>query len=109
MLLCQENSITYFRDHFTVILRSILFNAKAEILPVSPERLDRIYFLLRQLQGKNVIDLVATSDRLNASSRAIRRDLEIMQQQGWITSVGTTSNKTYYLTEKGLERLKSLS
>jgi ATP-dependent DNA helicase RecG len=80
---------------------------KAEILPVSPDRLDRIYLLLRQLQGKNVVDLAAMSDQLNTSPRAIRRDLEMMQQQGWIVSVGTTSNKTYYLTEKGLERLNS--
>jgi ATP-dependent DNA helicase RecG len=96
-----------FSGFFTTILqRNKVVEKKAEGgLEVSADRMQRMLIVAKYLRDNVRLDIAALSKRFNTSGRTIRRDLEILEQYGWVRSAGITRNKQYLLTPEGLKKL----
>jgi len=96
-----------FSGFFTIILqRNKVVEKKAtDGLQVSADRMQRMLIIAQSLRDSVTFDIVLLSGRFNTSGRTIRRDLEILEQNGWVKSTGTTRNKLYSLTAEGLKKL----
>ena len=73
------------------------------------ERLERAYAIARQLRDQGILNIPSIAEQFDTTSRTIRRDLQLMQKIGWITSSGITRNKSYSLTEEGLDKVNGMS
>lgn len=96
-----------FSEFFTVIFQRVKEReaVKEQKLPVSADRQERMYTLARQLRDIGKLDIDSLATKFKTTDRTIRRDLELLEEFGWVTSTGTTRNKNYSLTEEGLNRL----
>jgi DeoR/GlpR family transcriptional regulator of sugar metabolism len=70
--------------------------------------LERMLYLLRQLHVGNVLNMKEVAFELKATEKNIRRDMLLLEEKGWIISGGTTSNRTYQLSEQAIEQLNAL-
>lgn len=68
-------------------------------------RLERLYTLLKQIRDNNVLEVNSVAEQLHTTARTIRRDMELLEQFGWITSTGVTNNTSYFITKLGLEKI----
>ncbi len=98
-----------FADFFTVVLNRVHIPEKAIALSIGAgsKRLERIMYLLEQLRTGVNPNIKAISIKLNTTDKSIRRDLLLLEKKGWIISSGTTSNRTYKLSETAVEQLGS--
>lgn len=88
-----------FSGFFVIILR----RPKPEYeLPVTADRKQRMLRIMKKLLDNSEVDFVLLSKELNVSGRSIRRDLEMLEQIGWVKSTGTTRDKQHSLTEEGV-------
>ena len=96
-----------FSGFFAIILRrhKIVEKKVKERLQVSADRMQRMLIIAQYLRDSGNLDIGPLSERLSASGRTIRRDLEILEQYGWVKSTGATRNRQYSLTEEGLGKL----
>jgi predicted HTH transcriptional regulator len=99
-----------FSGFFTIILaRNKVVEKKAtDELVVSADRMERMLAILRSLGDSVILDIALLAERFGTSSWTIRRDLEMLEQHGWVNSVGATRNKQYSLTREGLKKLNDL-
>jgi ATP-dependent DNA helicase RecG len=72
---------------------------------LSYSRLERLYTLLRQIRDNKVLDVNSIAEQLGTTTRTIRRDMELLEQFAWVTSTGTTNNKSYFITKLGSEKI----
>jgi predicted HTH transcriptional regulator len=68
-------------------------------------RLERLYTLLRQIRDNKVLEINTIAEQLDTTTRSIRRDMELLEQFGWIISTGVTNNTSYFITKSGLEKI----
>jgi ATP-dependent DNA helicase RecG len=99
-----------FDSFFTVVLERMYTPEKtiSVSLNVSAKRLERMLYLLRQLHVGNVLNMKEVAFELKATEKNIRRDMLLLEEKGWIISGGTTSNRTYQLSEQAIEQLNAL-
>ena len=99
-----------FSDFFTIILRrsNIAENRTKYEWRLGIDRTRRILLIAQKLLGSSKIDIDLLSKQFATSGRTIRRDLEILEEYGWVKSMGATRSKQYSLTAKGLNRLKDV-
>ncbi|WP_188934548.1 DeoR family transcriptional regulator [Puia dinghuensis] len=70
--------------------------------------MQRMLIILQNLRDSITLNIALLSEQFNTSGRTIRRDLEMLEQHGWVKSAGATRNKQYSLTEEGLKKLNDL-
>ena len=97
--------------HFDEFFTTVLYRAEEKInftseLNVSISQKQRMFFVLKRLYGKKMIDLNAVAEKFGTNVRTIRRDLKILNDKGWILFLGTTRNRNYYLSKAAIEKLK---
>ena len=99
-----------FDGFFTIAFNRVHKPEKAIAvsLNVGTKRLERIMYLLRQLQVSKDLDISKTADRFNVHAKNIRNDLLLLDEKGWIISTGTTRNRTYQLSERAIVQLDTL-
>ena len=98
-------------DGFFTITFNRVHKPEKEIalsLGVSPKRLERMMYLLRQLQAVINLDIPNTAERFNVHEKNVRKDLLLLEEKGWIISTGTTRNRAYQLSEQAIEQLGAL-
>jgi NADH/NAD ratio-sensing transcriptional regulator Rex len=76
--------------------------------PATGDRMKRLYALARQLRDKGTLDIPSVTEQFGTTSRTIRRDLDLLEEYGWITSSGTTQNKKYFLSKQGWDKVNAL-
>ncbi|MFM9837663.1 MAG: ATP-binding protein [Cyclobacteriaceae bacterium] len=77
-------------------------------LAVSTKRGERIRLILPKLFAGE-LDIALLGEELKILPRNIRRDLEVLEKAGLLTSSGQTSNRAYQLTERGKSLAKEWS
>ncbi len=95
-------------DGFFTITFNRVHKPEKEIalsLGVSPKRLERMMYLLRQLQTGNGLDVAIAVDHFRVPVQNIRKDLLLLDEKGWVNSTGTTHNRAYQLTKQAIELL----
>ena len=94
-----------FDDFFTIVLKRIHVPEKtiSASLNVSSKRRERMMYLLKQLQTENGLNIKEAAEKLGIIEKSIRQDLILLDKKGWIISAGTTSNRTYQLSDQGKE------
>ena len=94
-----------FDDFFTIVLKRIHVPEKtiSASLNVSLKRRERMMYLLKQLQTENGLNIKEAAEKLGIIEKSIRQDLILLDKKGWIISAGTTSNRTYQLSDQGKE------
>lgn len=99
-----------FDRFFTITFNRVHKPEKAIALSlgVSPKRLERMMYLLRQLQTGNGMAIKELAIKYGVIEKSIRQDLLLLDKKGWIISGGTTSNRTYQLSEQAIEQLGSV-
>ncbi len=60
-------------------------------------------YLLKQLQTENGLNIKEVAEKLGIIEKSIRQDLILLDKKGWIISAGTTSNRTYQLSNQAKE------
>lgn len=102
-----EFNYDYF---FTITLKRIYTVEKAIILSlnISRKRLERIMYLLRQLQSEKRLNIKNASAEFGTTEKNIRRDMLLLEKKGWLISGGTTSNRDYRLSNLAIEHLGNL-
>jgi len=99
-----------FSEFFTVTFQRV---KRPEVItdqkiPVTGDRMERLYALARQLRDKGTLDIPSIVEEFGTTSRTVRRDLDLLEEYGWITSSGSTQNKRYFLTKQGLDKINAL-
>lgn len=96
-----------FDDFFTIVLKRIYVPEKAIALSlgVSPKRLKKMMYLIENLQPGKMLDIEKAAEKFNVISKSIKRDLLLLEKKGWVIGSGTTSNRTYKLSEQAIEQL----
>ncbi len=96
-----------FNGFFTITINRVHTVEKtiALSLNVSRKRLERLMYLIKQLQSENGLDMVSAVTELKTLEKNIRRDLLLLEKKGWVVSTGTTRNRTYQLAEQAKELL----
>jgi ATP-dependent DNA helicase RecG len=77
-----------------------------EPIYISKPRMERVLALVRQLYQNRDFDIETFARQYNTTGRNIRKDMEVLEERGWLSSSGTTRNRQYRLTRAG--RLKAL-
>lgn len=97
----------HFEGFFSIVLKRIHLPEKAIAvsLNVSPKRLERMMYLLGQLQTENVLNIKEAAIKYGILERIVRKDLSLLEKQGWILSRGTTSDRVYQLSENATQQL----
>jgi len=97
-----------FNTFFTVILKRYNISSliKTELV-VNEKRSERIHFILRRLVAEQRLNVEEVAQQLDASSRTVRNDLDLLTEKGWITQSGATKGREYQLTSTGLEKLEN--
>lgn len=100
----------HFDDFFTIQLKRVFTPEKAisVSLGVSKKRQERMIYLLKQLHTTNGLEIKEVAKKYKVVEKAIRKDLLLLHEKGWVISGGTTSNRTYKLTEQATEQLEAL-
>lgn len=96
-----------FDGFFTIILKKVYTPEKAIAvsLNVTAKRLERMMYVLRQLQAGNNLDISMVADNFKIGQQAIRKDLLLLEKNGWVLSTGSTTNRMYQLAEQAVEKL----
>jgi hypothetical protein len=96
-----------FSGFFTIILPRIkaLEKKPTDELEVSAKRIQRMLTMGRNLRDGVALDVALLAKHFKTTDRTIRRDLEILEQFGWIKSAGVTRDTQYSLTAEGLRKL----
>lgn len=95
-----------FNSFFTVILRRFdVSDVLMKELDINEKRAERIYFILRELVADN-LNVERTATALETTARTVRSDLELLIKKGWLSASGATKDRTYELTELGLNKVK---
>ena len=99
-----------FSGFFTIILKRNKASEKKakDELVVNADRMERMLAILRSLRDSVIFDIALLAERFGTSGRTIRRDLEMLEQNGWVKSTGATRSKQYSLTTEGLKKLNDL-
>jgi len=99
-----------FSGFFTIILarNKVVEKKSTDELVVSADRMERMLAILRSLRDSALLDIALLAERFGTSGRTIRRDLEMLEQNGWVKSIGATRNKQYSITAEGLKKLNDL-
>ena len=95
-------------DGFFTITFNRVHKPEKEIalsLGVSPKRLERMMYLLRQLKTDSGLDIKEAAIKHGILERIVRKDLLLLEKNGWLVSSGTTSNRIYQLSENAKEQL----
>jgi ATP-dependent DNA helicase RecG len=100
-----------FSGFFTIILprNKVVEKKMKEGFLLRPDRMKRMLAIAQSLRDGVSLDINLLSVQLSASGRSIRRDLEILEQHGWVKSSGATRNKQYSLTTEGLKSVTTQS
>ena len=98
-----------FGDFFTIVLKRINVPEKAIALSlgVSRKRLEKMMYLIENLQPGKMLDIEKAAEKFNVISKSIKRDLLLLEKKGWVIGSGTTSNRTYKLSEQAIEQFGS--
>lgn len=96
-----------FNSFFTVVLRRFsVSDLLMKELEITEKRAERIYFILREMiADKLSVEKAATE--LETTARTVRNDLELLIEKGWLSASGATKDRTYKLTELGLNKMKT--
>jgi len=95
-----------FSQFFTVIFqrKAALAAQWTKELKVRPDKLRRLMELMQILYSGNRLDIETFAAKNHTSGRSIRKDLEFLQEKGWVLSSGITKSKSYHLTEIGKQK-----
>ena len=99
-----------FDGFFTVELKRLYAPEKAlsVSLNVSKGRLKRMMFLLNELQAGNELNIKRAAKKYKVVEQAIRKDLLLLEKKGWVIVSGSTSNRTYRMSEQAKEQMSTL-
>lgn len=100
----------HFDNFFTVVLKRMYTAEKAILLSlnISTKRLEKMLYLLEHLQPGHSLDVNEAAEKFGVIEKSIRRDLLLLQKKGWIVGVGTTSNRSYHLSEQAIDQLGTI-
>ena len=96
-----------FDGFFTIVLNRVHVPEKiiALSLNVSTNRVERMIYLLNELRAGNHLDISKVANTFNIAENAIRKDLLILIEKGWVIASGTTRNRQYKLSKQANEQL----
>jgi len=97
----------HFGSFFTIVLKRLYAPEKAFAvsLAVSPARLERMMYLVRELQNGGPLDIKKAALKFKVGELSIRKDLQYLDSKGWVVASGKTSNRAYRISEQGLKQL----
>jgi ATP-dependent DNA helicase RecG len=95
-----------FDGFFTIVLKRLLVTEKAIALSlnVSTNRLERMMYLLKELQTGDQLNISNVAIRFNIAENAVRKDLLLLVAKGWVIASGSTSNRQYKLSQQANEQ-----
>ncbi|KYG83724.1 AlbA family DNA-binding domain-containing protein [Roseivirga echinicomitans] len=76
-------------------------------LGVISKRASKLRFIMKELAEAEAFSVNTLSEKLELSSRAIRDDLQILVEHGYVNMIGETKDRVYTLTSKGVQFLKA--
>jgi ATP-dependent DNA helicase RecG len=92
-----------FDSFFTVVLKRQIVAQISARLKMAPKRLEKMLYLLQQLQPGNRLDIAKAAAKYNVTGRSIRKELLFLEQLKLLHAKGSTTNRTYELTDEGKE------
>lgn len=95
-----------FDSFFTVVLKRLIVSTISARLKVNPKRLEKILYLLQQLQPDNQLDIAKAAEKYNVTGRSIRKELLFLEQRKFLKTKGTTKDRAYELTNEGKELIE---
>ena len=96
-----------FDGFFTIVLKRVHVMEKAIALSlnVSSNRLERMMYLLKELQTGDQLNISNVAIKFNIAKNAVRKDLLLLVEKGWVIASGSTSNRLYKLSQQANEQL----
>jgi ATP-dependent DNA helicase RecG len=90
-------------DHFFTVTFKRIHDAGNVLLElqVSPDRMKRIAFIMKELYLRQTVDIDKVAAKFKTPPGNIRKDLRKMEKKNWIVSSGATTNRVYQLTNAG--------
>jgi ATP-dependent DNA helicase RecG len=78
-----------------------------EELNVSQSQEERMFYLLRQLQKNQKIDIAVAAQKFKTNDRTIQRDLNILNTKGWIIFKGIGRGRSYHLSDEAEKNISN--
>ena len=97
-----------FDSFFTVVLKRQIVAQISARLKMAPKRLEKMLYLLQQLQPGNQLDIAKAAAKYNVTGKSIRKDLLFLEQLKLLYAKGTTTDRTYELTDEGKELVEKV-
>ena len=95
-----------FDSFFTVVLQRLIVSTISARLKVNPKRLEKLLYLLQQLQPDNKLDIAKAAEKYNVTGRSIRKELLFLEELKLLKTKGTTKDRSYELTDEGKELIE---